>query len=422
MSSNEVKVGALTLGGVGLLAGVITFLGAFSFSGSGYNLQISYPQVGGLMPGHVVRYAGVQVGTVKEVNVRGDSVEVVTDINKDIKIPKGAVFSLGSDGILGERFVDVLPPVKMTGQYINPGDKLEGNQGAGLDEFMNASSKVLAKVEGIAEALNNVFGDPEVQRSMRDGFINARDISNNMNTFTKVMADVAVDNQQQIKLMVGQMSEMAVRLNSAAGQIENIMLETNKGGAGQNLARIIENLADASGRIEKATELLEKVAADPQTEADIKATLHNAREASDKANRMLGVLDTAKVQADVTHSVKGSDWRSNLGVTFIPKEDTFMYVGGYDIGGVNKLDFSLGKHFGPAAVSMGAMQGEFGVGFDYKLGRSFKLYSQVYDFNDAKIKIGGELKITDNLSLLGEQTDMRKGNKNTTYVGLRNYF
>ena len=82
MSSNEVKVGALTLGGIGLLAGIITFLGAFSFSGSGYKLQISYPQVGGLMPGHVVRYAGVQVGTVKEVNVNGDSVDVVADINK----------------------------------------------------------------------------------------------------------------------------------------------------------------------------------------------------------------------------------------------------------------------------------------------------------------------------------------------------
>ena len=129
---------------------------------------------------------------------------------------------------------------------------------------------------------------------MRDGFVNARDISNNMNTFTKVMADVAVANQQEINLMVQQMSEMAVRMNNAASQMENIMVETNKGGAGQNMARIIENLANASGRIEKATELLEKVATDPQTEADIKATLHNAREASDKANRMLGSFGYGK--------------------------------------------------------------------------------------------------------------------------------
>lgn len=422
MSSNEVKVGALTLGGAGLLAGIITFLGAFNLSSGGYELKISYPQVGGLMPGHVVRYAGVQVGTVKKVNVHGENVDVVADINEEIKIPQGAVFSLGSDGILGERFIDIHPPIKMTGQYINPGDTLSGQPGAGLEEFMTASSKVLEKVEGIAEALNNVFGDPEVQRSMRDGFINARDISNNMNTFTKVMADVAVANQNEITTLIHQMSEMSLRLNNAASQMENIMVETNKGGAGQNMARIIENLANASGRIEKATELLEKVSTDPQTEEDIKATIHNARQASDKANRMLGVLDTAKMQADVVHSAKGNEWRSNLGVTFTPKEDTFMYVGGYDIGGANKLDLTLGKHFGPAAVSMGAMQGEFGVGFDYKLGHAFKLYSQVYDFDDTKVKVGGELKLSDNFSLLGEQTDVRKGNKSNTYVGIRSYF
>lgn len=31
MSSNEVKVGALTLGGIGLLAGIITFFRRFQF-------------------------------------------------------------------------------------------------------------------------------------------------------------------------------------------------------------------------------------------------------------------------------------------------------------------------------------------------------------------------------------------------------
>ena len=36
-----------------------------------------------------------------------------------------------------------------------------------------------------------------------------KDISANMNTFTKVMADVAVDNQQQINSMVKQLSEMS---------------------------------------------------------------------------------------------------------------------------------------------------------------------------------------------------------------------
>ena len=55
MGTSEVKVGAFALGGAIALAGIITFMGAFSFGKKGYELRIDYPQVSGLMPGHVVR-------------------------------------------------------------------------------------------------------------------------------------------------------------------------------------------------------------------------------------------------------------------------------------------------------------------------------------------------------------------------------
>ena len=51
-------------------------------------------------------------------------------------------------------------------------------------------------------------------------------------------------------------------------------------------------------------------------------------------------------------------------------------MGGYDIGEANKFDFIMGHQMGNTAVSMGAMQGEFGVGLSYDLSRDFKLYSQ----------------------------------------------
>ena len=264
--------------------------------------------------------------------------------------------------------------------------------------------------------------DPEVQQSLREGFINMKDISANMNTFTKVMADVAVDNQQQINSMVKQLSEMSARMNATADSMQNIIGEVNAGHTGQNFAVIVENMAKTSARIEEASKLLEKVASDPQTEDDLKATLHNAREASEKANRMLGVLETAEISADVTHSAEGGDWRSNLGVTFRPQDDTFFYLGGYDLGDSNKLDLQFGKQFDAADVSMGSMQGEFGVGLGYNIADRFRLYTQVYDFDDTKVKLGGELKINDNFSLLGEQTDLRHGSKSNTYVGVRTYF
>ena len=99
MGSSEVKVGAFTLGGAAILAGIITFMGAFTFGNDGYKLQIDYPQVSGLMPGHVVRYAGVKVGTVKDINVQPNAVAVVAEISKDIKIPKDPILTAVSKGI-----------------------------------------------------------------------------------------------------------------------------------------------------------------------------------------------------------------------------------------------------------------------------------------------------------------------------------
>ena len=386
MGTSEVKVGAFALGGAIALAGIITFMGAFSFGKKGYELRIDYPQVSGLMPGHVVRYAGVQVGTVKKLNVAPDKVEVIAEIDDNIKIP------------------------------------LKGTPGGGMDEFFANSGDLVVRMEKIATAFENVFGDKEVQESMKKGFKNMQGITENMNTFTKVMAEVAVANQQDITQMIHQINELTHRMNGTASYIESIMKGVdNNGETGKNIAAIAKNMADTTQRMENIVQVLETVAKDPVTQQSLKETLVNVKETSAKANRIMGALTEAKISADAGYSAKGSDWRGNLGVTISPSDKNFLYMGGYDIGEANKFDFIMGRKMGNAAVSMGAMQGELGVGLSYDLGRDFKLYSQLYDFNDAKVRLGGELRLTDTFSLYGETMDLR-GTKRDTYMGVRTYF
>lgn len=422
MSSSEVKVGAFALGGALVLAGIITFMGAFSFGKKGYELRIDYPQVSGLMPGHIVRYAGVQVGTVKKINVTPDKVEVVTEINDDIKIPQGAVFTISSDGIMGEKFVSVIPPEKLGQGYITEGSTIKGIPGGGMDEFFTSSGDLVKRMENIASAFENVFGDKEVQDSMKAGFKNMNDIAENMNTFTRVMADVAVANQQDITTMIHQINELSQRMNGTAAHIESIMAGVdNNGKTGQNVAAIAQNMANTSKRMENIVEVLETVAKDPVTQQSLKETLVNVKETSERANKILGTLTEAKISADAGYAAKGSDWRSNIGVTLTPSDEAFLYMGGYDIGNENKFEFIVGRRLGNTAVSMGAMQGDFGVGMSYNFGRDFRLYSQLYDFDDAKVRLGGELRLTDSFSLYGETMDLRSS-KRDTYMGLRTYF
>ncbi len=422
MGSSEVKVGAFALGGAAVLAGIITFMGAFSFGEKGYELRIDYPQVSGLMPGHIVRYAGVQVGTVKKLNVSPDKVEVVAEIDENIKIPQGAVFSIAADGIMGEKYVNVMPPKKQSQGFITKDSVIQGVPGGGMDEFFANSGDLVNRMENIAAAFENIFGDKEVQESMKDGLKNLRAISENMNAFTKVMTEVAVANQQDISQMIRQMNDLSQHMNGTVSHIESIMVGVdNNGQTGRNIAEIVENLAQTSQRMENIVQVLESVAQDPVTKDSLKETLVNVKETSAKANQILGTLTDAKISADVGYTAKGSDWRGSLGVTLRPSEKAFLYMGGYDIGEANKFDFIVGRQLGSAGVSMGAMQGEFGVGLSYDLGRDFKLYSQLYDFDDAKVRVGGELRLTDTFSLYGETMDVR-GSKRDTYMGVRSYF
>ena len=426
MKTSETKVGALTLGGAVILAGMISFLGAFKLFDGGYDLHVAYPSVNGLQVGGQVRYAGVPIGTVKEAKVEPDQVIITMHVNKDVQIPQEAEFSIGSDGVMGEKFVDVRPPKKYSGVYLKPGSSLTGQPGGDINDFMANSGKVLEKVEGIADALNNVFGDQEVQKSMRDGFINAREISNNLNTFTKVMAESAKENQTEIRNMIAQFNQMSVRMNQAMGHLESLMESADANGqTGRNVAVMAQNLAVTSKNLEDISNTLGEVARDPKTKADLQATIHNARGVTERANKILGMGDGMKVKAhaDVFHNVEGSNWRSNFGILFDKqKKGTFGYLGASSLGNDTQLDLYLGKRFHGFNVSTGAMQGKFGVGFGYDFNPKFRIYSQLYDFDDSKLRFGGEFMIKNDIFLVGESLDLLHGSKRDVYVGLRAYF
>lgn len=423
MNPSEVKVGAMTLGGAVVLALIVSFLGAFSIFDRGYNLEISYPAVSGLKVGNEVRYAGVPVGSVKDIKVLPNRIVVTASMNKGVEIPQGSVFSLGADGILGDKFVDIMAPEKVNGRFIPRNSSVTGTTAKGLDEFMASSSKVLAKMEGIADALNNVFGDPEVQKSMRDGFINAKAIGENLTRLTGSMADIAESNKGEINSMIGNMNAMTIRMNNVAAHMESIVSTTDANGAtGANIAEMARNLADTSRKVQEVAGVLKNVATDPKTAKDIQSTLHNASEASARANRVLKVLDDPHVRIDQLHSAKGGTWRTNIGVSLEPTKDTALYVGGASIGDENKLDLQLIKKRNAWDFSAGAMQGKLGIGLGYDFGKRFRLYTQLYDFNDAKVRLGGELRLNKNLSLIGESLDIGDSDSHNVYMGMRAYF
>src|SRR6478672_12889831 len=110
----EVKVGAFLFVGLALLAALVVQFGRI---GEGfktyYPLTVKFTDASGLLKGSDVLLAGARIGKVSggpRLVREGDGVAVPLKIYDYVKVPEGTKFSVGSSGLLGDRFVNVTIP------------------------------------------------------------------------------------------------------------------------------------------------------------------------------------------------------------------------------------------------------------------------------------------------------------------------
>jgi phospholipid/cholesterol/gamma-HCH transport system substrate-binding protein len=106
----ELKIGLMSIFAL-MMATLLIFLlsGSGGFFWQRYSLKTMFSDIAGLKEGAPVRVAGVEVGSVSDVNFIGDRVEVVMEVNKDhrSRITSSSIASLGSVSLLGEAAVDI---------------------------------------------------------------------------------------------------------------------------------------------------------------------------------------------------------------------------------------------------------------------------------------------------------------------------
>src|SRR5262245_11068170 len=108
----ELKVGLITVFAIAMTA-VLLFLltGQGGFPWQQYGLKTVFESIPGLKKGAPVRVAGLEVGSVKELNFipGGDRVEVTMKLRKEMqpRVTTNSIASLGSVSLLGEAAVDI---------------------------------------------------------------------------------------------------------------------------------------------------------------------------------------------------------------------------------------------------------------------------------------------------------------------------
>ena len=110
------KLGLFVTIGFVLCVGTIYFVGKQkNLFGSTFTLQSKFKTVTGLKVGNNVRFSGINVGTVSEIDLISDSAVVVKLVIRDEVrhfIKTDAKASIGSEGLMGDKVLTISPGTK----------------------------------------------------------------------------------------------------------------------------------------------------------------------------------------------------------------------------------------------------------------------------------------------------------------------
>jgi phospholipid/cholesterol/gamma-HCH transport system substrate-binding protein len=155
---NNIKLGLFIIAGLLLLIIGLYLIGRDSnlFS-KNYVLKARFEHVQGLTPGNNIRYAGIQVGTVKKVAIINDSsIEVTMLIEESMKkfIRMNDVVSISTDGLMGNKLLQITPSKDGSAFAVN-GDVLRTKKLINTEEMLELLNRTNQNVAVISEGLKN---------------------------------------------------------------------------------------------------------------------------------------------------------------------------------------------------------------------------------------------------------------------------
>ena len=153
-----------------------------------YPITVEFPNANGLIKDSLVLLSGARIGVVSDnPKLIGSSfnVQVTINIRDDVKIPRKSTFLVGSSGLLGDRYVDVIPqPEFDPNDNIEPNALIAGTRASGLDDLtvkggqvMDQLIKELGEIQKLTAQLNEKLLSDQNLQNLSETFANLKKTS-----------------------------------------------------------------------------------------------------------------------------------------------------------------------------------------------------------------------------------------------------
>jgi phospholipid/cholesterol/gamma-HCH transport system substrate-binding protein len=262
--------------GLALFVLTIYFVGKQkNLFGSTFQLKTQFKSVSGLKVGNNVRFSGINVGTVDEIELITDTSVLVTlvlkeEVQKFIKTD--ATAAIGSDGLMGDKVLTISPGT-YTKNAVKDNDVIASRRAIEMEDVMSSvktsvdnAGIITAQLAEFSQKMNNENGalstlmtDQTISKSLKSTLVNLQTSSGEFADFTTKMNS---GKGALSKLMNDE--EFANTLDST---MDN--LKTGTKGLSENMQAAQKNIL-LRGYFNKKKKAEAKKAADLKKQADIK--------------------------------------------------------------------------------------------------------------------------------------------------------
>ncbi|MDI6758577.1 MAG: MlaD family protein [Candidatus Omnitrophota bacterium] len=162
-SKLELKVGVFVFAGLVILSIFILSIERYKKWNLTYRVHLTFNFVNGVKLGAPVRFAGVDVGDVKEINLKfipqenRTKVDLICRIRWDIKIPSDSVVWINTLGLLGEKYVEIMPGKDYV-KIVHENQELAGQDPILMNETMVLAKNIVSNLDESIVKLKNGEG------------------------------------------------------------------------------------------------------------------------------------------------------------------------------------------------------------------------------------------------------------------------
>ncbi|AWB09603.1 phospholipid/cholesterol/gamma-HCH transport system substrate-binding protein [Thermodesulfobium acidiphilum] len=404
-----VKVGIFVLATLILLAGSILWFQS-DFLKPMYRIVAYFPDVSGLSVDAPVYYMGVKVGRIKRITpTLYKGVETVILIKKDILIPKGSYFSIGTYGLVGDKFISITPPKSITKEYLTDGATVIGTSPPTYEDILNETSVLLVRVSNLTKDLHDTLLNPESKESIKKTLFLASSIATNIDRFTRVLSDLAYKNESDVNQTISNLRGFSEYLLAISKNIDKGVSDPE---LFPSIKSALLNINEASKNVANLASNLNDIVKDKKTKEEIKQTITNASEITERSKKVLDYLANTKITPQVRVFSGPKDRRE--GAFFLdihPPGDRFYRFGVRDSGGKTKVDAQAGQKINDNLdVRIGYMNSHLGAGLDVHYGR-FGVESEIYDPKRTTLDSILSYSITKDVDLLMYLKDLTRSDR-----------